>query len=300
MKILVTGSSGLVGSALVPHLKGEGHEVIRLVRSEPRSADEVAWYPDQERLAAAELVGVEGVVHLAGENIASGRWTPAKKRRIEESRTLGTRNLAQTLARLEHPPRVLVSASAIGFYGDRGDELLDENAAPGTGFLADVCRGWEQAADAARDAGVRVVHPRIGVVLSSAGGALTKMLLPFKLGLGGPMGDGRQWMSWITRHDLVRVLTHALGDEELAGPINAVTPNAVRFRDFARTLGRVLSRPAFMPMPAFAARLALGEMADELLLASARVVPTALEARGFSYEQPDLEGALRTILKRSA
>lgn len=298
MKIIVSGASGLIGGALCQHLGEKGHEVLRLVRREPGSDDEIEWHPDQGRVDAGRLEGLDGVCHLAGENIAAGRWTAARKRRIEDSRIGGTNLLARALATAERGPRVLVSASAIGYYGDRGEEVLEESSAPGRGFLPDVCRAWENATDAARDAGIRVVTPRVGVVLSPAGGALAPMLLPFKLGLGGPIGAGRNWMSWISLDDLVRVLAFALEEERLEGPVNAVAPAPERFKDFARTLGRVLARPAFLALPAFAVKLALGEMAKELLLASARVRPARLEGSGFRFEHGSLESALRHVLKR--
>lgn len=300
MNILISGSTGLIGEALTQQLRSAGHQVTRLVRSEPSAADELRWDPSAVTLAPALFAGVDGVVHLAGENIASGRWTAAKKDAIASSRSQGTAWIARSMAACEKPPRVLVSASAIGFYGDRGDEALDEAARPGKGFLPDVCRAWEAAADPARAAGIRVVHPRIGVVLSPDGGALTRMLTPFKLGVGGPIGSGTNWFSWISLHDQVRVLEYALMTESLTGPVNSVAPGTVRFTEFASTLGRVLRRPTFLPTPAFAMRLALGQMADDLILASTRVVPTALTESGFTYDHPNLESALRSVLDRPA
>ncbi len=300
--VAVTGSTGLVGAALTVALARGGHRVVRLVRSgtATRAPGEhtVRWDPGRGTIDAAGLEGVDAVVHLAGESIASGRWTAAKRLRIRDSRVGATRVLAEALAGLERPPATLVAASAVGYYGDRGDEVLREESAPGGGFLADVCREWEAAAAPAARRGLRVVHMRIGMVLAATGGALAALLPPFRLGLGGPVGSGRQWMSWISLDDLVRAILHALATASLAGPINAVAPAPVTNREFARTLGRVLRRPAVLPLPAGAARLLLGRMADELLLASARVVPARLEAAGFTFGDATLERALRRLLAR--
>jgi hypothetical protein len=297
MKVFVSGAGGLVGSALVDALRGDGHDVGRLVR---RRGEEVAgavfWDPDAGVVDGEGLAGAEAVVHLAGEPIAAGRWNAERKARIRDSRTRGTRLLAAAAAALDPPPRVLVSASAVGYYGDRGDEVLTEDAGPGDGFLSEVCVRWEEAADAARERGIRVVHPRIGMVLSPRGGALAKMLVPFRLGLGGVVGGGRQWVSWIALDDLVSALCHALGDEGLAGPVNAVAPAPVTQRELTRTLSRVLKRPAALPLPAFAVRLLLGEMADELLLASARADAARLSAAGFRFRYPDLGATLAALL----
>ncbi|MCE2543527.1 MAG: TIGR01777 family oxidoreductase [Acidobacteria bacterium] len=299
MNVLVSGSSGLIGSALVPALSADGHAVRRLRRAPGAGADATSWNPDDGTFAAGALDGLDAVVHLAGENIAGGRWTASRKSRIRDSRVEGTRRLCAALAALETPPRVLVAASAIGFYGDRGDALLDESAAPGIGFLPEVSRSWEAAAAAAREAGIRVVHLRIGIVLSPAGGALGQMLLPFKLGVGGVLGSGEQYMSWIALDDLVGIVRHALADESLSGPVNAVAPRAVTNREFTRTLGQVLRRPTILPAPAFALRIALGEMADALLLASTRVDPAALRGGSFEFLHPELDGALRQVLDRA-
>ncbi len=293
--VLVSGASGLVGSALVPFLTTGGHTVTRLVRRAPR-AGEVRWDPDGGCLDAAALPAVDAIVHLAGDNIAEGRWTPEKKRRILESRLHGTRLIAETAAALPCPPRVLVCASAIGFYGDRGAEVLDETSAPGSGFLADVCRQWEAAAEPARAAGIRVVHLRFGVVLSSAGGALATMLLPFRLGAGGVLGSGTQWFSWIALDEALDEALRALADERLHGPVNAVAPHPVTNREYTAALGRVLGRPTLLAVPAFAARLAFGETADALLLASTRVVPRALTDAGHAFRFPALAPALRHLL----
>jgi uncharacterized protein len=300
MNVLISGSTGLVGTSLIPLLTTGGHEAIRLVRSKSRSPSKemVHWDPESGHIDPEGLEGLDAVVHLAGENIAGGRWTSARKSRILDSRVKGTRLLCESLARAARPPKVVVCASAIGFYGDRGDEELTESSASGTGFLAEVCREWEAAAEPARAKGIRVVHLRFGVILSPAGGALAKMLLPFKMGVGGIVGSGRQYMSWITLDDAVETILHALATDALSGPVNVVAPNPVTNREFTKTLGRVLSRPTIFPMPAFAARLAFGEMADELLLASARVLPNRLRDTAYRFRHEHLEPGLRHILGR--
>jgi uncharacterized protein (TIGR01777 family) len=299
MNILVTGSTGLVGRALVPFLTAGGHSVIRLVRSRPMTEGVAAfWDPVAGHVDPARLEGLDGVVHLAGESIATGRWTAEKKARIRDSRVNGTRLLCESLAGLGQPPRVLVSASAIGYYGDRGDEILREESAPGAGFLADVCRAWEAATESAQQRNIRVVNLRIGMVLSSMGGALGKMLVPFRMGLGGIIGSGKQFMSWIAIDDVLGSIACALATDALRGPVNAVAPHPVRNREFTKTLGRILARPTIFPMPAFAAQLAFGEMADDLLLSSTRVEPARLSAAGYNFRYPSLEGALRHLLGR--
>ena len=296
MIVAVTGAGGLVGSALVSSLRASGHRVIPLVRRALRAGeDALGWDPSSGSITPA-APALDAVIHLAGESIMGLRWTAAKKQRIRESRTTATRLLVQTLVRLPKPPAVLISASAIGYYGTRGDEVLTEDSRPGTGFLADVARDWEAATAAAIAHGIRVVNPRIGVVLSTRGGALAKMLAPFRLGVGGVVGDGTQWMSWIALEDVVGAIQHALATEALRGPVNAVAPAPVTNAELTRTLGRVLRRPALVPLPAFAARLAMGEMADALLLASQRVVPARLQASGYAFRHPSLEGALRSEL----
>lgn len=295
MRVLVTGSNGLLGSALVPFLTTGGHAVTRLVRS-PAVATEVHWDPAAGELDVARLGGVDAVVHLAGENISEGRWTDDKKRRILESRVNGTRLVSESLAKMEKPPRVLVCASAIGVYGDRGEETVDEQSSLGSGFLADVCRQWEEAAEPARSAGIRVVHLRFGVILSASGGALAKMLLPFWLGAGGALGNGEQYMSWIALDDAVGVVHFALTRDSLCGAVNAVAPAPVTNREYTKTLARVLSRPAIVPVPAFVAKLAFGEMADALLLSSTRVAPRLLQHAGYDFRFPTLEAALRHLL----
>jgi len=296
LDVLVTGSSGLVGRALAPFLTTGGHRVRRLVRHAPASEHEFRWNPETGELDPAALDGVDAIVHLAGENIASRRWSAAQKRRIHDSRMAGTRRLVDAVRALSGKPRVFVSASAVGIYGDRADELLDEESAAGEGFLAQVCQDWE--AEARRLDDVRAVQLRFGVVLSAAGGALARMLTPFKLGAGGRIGSGQQWMSWIALDDAIGAIHHAIFDEELRGAVNAVAPRSVTNAEYTHTLGRVLHRPTLLPMPSFAARLAFGELADELLLASQRVVPRRLQETGYAFAQPDLEGALRHQLGR--
>lgn len=297
MKIAISGASGLVGSTLATELEGDGHGVHPLVRRPARGDREISWDPKAGELDGSALEGLDAVVHLAGESVAKGRWTDAKKRRIRDSRVRGTRLVAETLANLDDPPKTLVCASAIGYYGDRGDERLDESSRAGDGFLADVCVRWEAAAEAAREAGLRVVHLRIGMVLDPDDGALPQLLTPFRLGLGGKVGSGKQWMSWIAIDDLTAVIRHVLEDDEAEGPVNTVSPEPVRNRDFTQTLGQVLHRPTILPLPGFAARLALGEMAEELLLASARVAPRRLEALGYTFRHTELRGALEHLLE---
>lgn len=296
MHILVSGSHGLIGSALVPFLTTGGHQVTRLSRSANAAASTLQWDPEAGRLPTPALDGLDAVVHLAGENIASGRWTAEKKARIHDSRVNGTRLLCEALAQLAHPPQVLVSASAIGFYGDRGDTVVTESSRPGADFLAQVCREWEAATEPARARGIRVVNLRFGMVLSPAGGALAKMLTPFRLGAGGILGDGQQYVSWIALDDVVSVILHALTTEALQGPVNAVAPHPVTNRQFTKTLGHVLGRPTLFPMPAFAARAMFGEMADALLLASIRAEPGQLQTTGYAFGYPELEDALRHLL----
>ncbi len=299
MKVAITGASGLIGGALVPFLTTGGHEVVRLVRRAPRSKDETRWDPEAGEIDAAALEGTDAVVHLAGENIAGGRWTEARKARLRSSRVGPTALLARTLAGLTKKPKVLVSASAIGYYGNRGDEWVTEKDAPADDFLGRLSVEWEAAAEPAREAGIRVVHPRFGVVLSPAGGALGKMLLPFKAGLGGVVGPGTQYMSWIALDDVLGVVHHLLDRAGLEGPVNATAPEPVTNAVFTKTLGRVLGRPTVAPVPAFALRLALGEMADAALLSSTRVRPERLQASGYRFRFPDLEGALRHVLGKT-
>jgi uncharacterized protein len=289
MRIAVTGSSGLVGSSLLPVVVRAGHDVVRLKRP-------AQWDPETNTIDGAPLSGVDAVVHLAGESIAGGRWTAARKQRILDSRVKGTKLIAEAISRMERPPQVFVSASAIGYYGDRGEEVLREESPAGTGFLADVCRQWEAATDAATRKGIRVVHLRTGLVLSARGGAMAKMLLPFKLGLGGKIGSGRQYWSWISIDDLCAAILHSIQASGLHGPLNIVSPSPVTNFEFTKALGRALSRPTIFPMPAFAARYAFGEMADALLLASERVVPAKLLASRFVFHHKELEPTLKYLL----
>jgi len=295
-KILVSGSSGLIGAALIPALKSSGYEITCLVRGTASSRDQIQWDPAQP-LVPESVSGFDAVVHLAGESIV-GRWTEGKKRRIRESRVKGTLRLAEALAQAPQRPRVLISASAIGYYGDRGEETLREDSASGSGFLPEVCREWEDATEPATKAGIRTAQMRFGLVLSRHGGALQKMLPPFRLGVGGNMGSGRQWWSWVDIDDLVGAVQHVIKTETLRGPVNVVGPNPVMNAEFTKTLTSVLSRPAILPMPAFAARLVFGQMGDELLLASQRVEPAKLLASGYVFQKPDLRLALSAILKK--
>jgi uncharacterized protein (TIGR01777 family) len=289
MRIAVTGSSGLVGSALVPSLVSAGHEVVRLKRPEQ-------WDPDRGTIDASVFSGANAVVHLAGENIASGRWTAARKQQILDSRVNGTKLIAETISRIDPPPRVLVSASATGYYGDRGSEVLREESPSGNGFLSEVCRQWEAATGAATRQGMRVVHLRTGLVLSAHGGAIGKMLFPFKFGVGGKIGSGNQYWSWISLDDVCSAIVHCIQAAGLHGPVNIVSPSPVTNFEFTKTLGRILRRPTIFPLPVFAARLAFGEMADALLLASARVEPTKLIASRFVFKHKELQPTLQYLL----
>jgi len=298
VNILVTGSSGLVGSALLVQLSSKGHSVKTLVRREPNHPSEIRWNPPQSGPTPEQLQGIDAVINLAGESIASGRWNAAKKKAIMESRMLGTKILSDAVSRMPVPPKVMISASAIGYYGDRGMEVLKEDSWPGRGFLPEVCQAWEAATTPVIQKGIRVVQLRFGVILSPKGGALAKMLPPFKMGLGGLMGSGSQYMSWIALDDVLGVISYALFGDAIFGAINTVAPQPVTNAEFTRTLGRVLSRPTLLPMPVFAARLAFGELADALLLCSARVEPAYLIRSKYRFQFPVLEDALRHLLKK--
>ncbi len=296
MKVLVTGARGLVGSYLVPYLQSKGHQVTRLVRNSPEGQD-IIWNPEAKEIDKQKLEGFDAVIHLAGDNIASGRWTEAKKTEIKRSRVEGTSFLSETLASLQRPPKVLISASAIGYYGDRCNEILTEASKAGDNFLARVCQEWEAATKPAEANGIRVAKLRIGVVLSPKGGALNKMLPPFKMGAGGRIGSGKQYISWIGLEDLVGIVDFILNNNTLAGPVNAVAPNAVTNDQFTAALGSALKRPTIFPVPGFAAHLLLGEMADELLLSSALVKPEKLLANGYQFRYEDISAALVQILR---
>ena len=299
MRIAISGSSGLIGASLLASFTQEGDEVLRLVRpARGCGAGSICWDPEAGTIDGHALEGVDAVVHLAGESIAGGRWTSARKARILDSRVRSTRLIADALSHLAKPPAVLVTASAVGYYGDRGDEILTEESSPGTGFLSDVCRQWEEATRAAATAHIRTCHIRLGVVLSARGGALKQMLLAFRLGLGGRLGPGRQWMSWIALEDVVGAVRHVLSHPEIEGPANVVAPNVVSNADFTRALAAALHRPACFPVPAFALRLAMGEMATELLLSSARVVPRRLEQTRYVFRHPELGDALKAVFAR--
>ena len=298
MRILVSGSHGLVGGALIKSLLSGGHSVSRLVREVPvKGSSDIEWDPERGTIDRDKLSGFDAVVHLAGESIASGRWTPEKKQRIRESRIKATLLLSNALAESHQPPGVLVSASAIGFYGDRGDELLTELSAPGNDFLAEVCVEWERSTSPAEEKGIRVVRTRFGIILDKKGGALAKMLPPFRLGIGGKVGTGKQWMSWIALDDVITGLQFVIEQESIAGAVNFVAPNPVTNATFTSSLGRTLGRPTFLPVPVFGARLAFGEMADALLLSSQRVEPSKLKESDFSFQHTTLPEALAAILK---
>jgi uncharacterized protein len=301
-KILVSGVSGPIGAALLPSLKSSGWTVVRMVRgtaagqSKDNDSGQIAWNP-AVAIAPEAVSGFDAVIHLAGESIF-GRWTAAKKQKIRESRVAGTLNLASALARAEEKPKVFICGSAIGYYGNRGDEALREESAPGTGFLAEVCQEWEEATTPAVQADIRTAHLRTGIVLSPKGGALGAMLLPFKLGLGGRTGDGRQWMSWIDVQDMVGGIHHILKNDLLQGAVNMVAPKPVRNAEFAKTLAGVLSRPAIFPLPAFAVKTVFGEMGEELLLGSQKVEPGKLISSGYPFRYRELRASLEALLKR--
>jgi uncharacterized protein (TIGR01777 family) len=295
MKVAVTGSSGLIGSSLVSFLSKKDVTVSRILR-ENTEDNEISWKPEGGDWDSAFAGGIDGIVHLAGENIASGRWTKVKKEKIRSSRIEGTKRLCEHILKLPTPPSVFVCASAIGYYGDRGMEFLNEDSSRGSGFLPDVCLGWEEAAESVSKAGLRVVNVRFGIVLSKDGGALAKMLTPFKMGMGGKIGSGTQYMSWVAMDDVTGAIYHALVTDSLKGPVNVTAPNPVTNKEFTNTLGKVLNRPTVMPMPAFAARLAFGEMANDLLLASTKVAPKRLSDSGYEFQYPELANALKHVL----
>jgi len=296
--VAISGVRGLIGSALGASLLSDGHRVLRLERGGITDADVIGWDPEAGRIDAPALEGVDAVVHLAGEGIGERKWTAEQKQRIRDSRVRGTAVLAAAVASREEKPRVFVSASAIGYYGNRGDELLTEDSAPGDDFLSDLCAAWESETQPAADAGVRTVNIRTGIVLARQGGALQRMLLPFRLGLGGKQGSGKQWMSWITLADEVAAIRAAINDERFRGPINLTAPNPVTNEEFAHTLAQVLHRTAVLPTPLLPLKLRYGsELVETLLLVSQRVLPTRLEANGFSFRNPVLEPALTAILR---
>ena len=298
--VAITGSTGLVGRALTDSFRQDNWNIIEMVRRQPTSFQtQVRWDTDHGIVNPPRLNGTDVFVHLAGENIAGGRWNERRKARIRASRVLGTRSISESLASLDRPPKTFICASAVGFYGDRRDEILKEDSQPGRGFLADVCQEWENACQPAVAAGIRVVNLRIGMVVSRHGGALDAMLLPFKLGLGGKVGSGNQYWSWVALDDLVGIIRHAIKTESLSGPVNAVAPCPVTNRDFTRALGAALDRPTVMPMPAFAARLAIGEMAPALLIASQRVIPERLNETGYPFQFSSIDACLQHELNGS-
>ena len=295
-RVLVTGANGLIGSSLVADLTRAGVRVLRAVRRPPRDPDEVTWHPERGLEPSEAVEGLSGVVHLAGESLSAGRWTPARKRRIRDSRVEATLRLCRGLAALRRPPAVFVGASAIGWYGSPGDEWVDETWPPADTFLARLVHDWERAADPARQAGTRVVHTRLGLVLAPGGGVLAQLLPPFRLGLGGPIAGGRAWWSWVAIDDVVGLQRRALTDPAMTGPFNAVSPEPVRNAEFTRLLARVLRRPAFLPVPAFALRLVFGEMADEAILASVRASSARATGAGYAFRFPRLDDALARLL----
>ncbi len=297
MKILLSGASGMIGSAWRETATQQGHEAFCLQRAHPKKPNDVSWNPSTGFEKPELLEGFDAVIHLAGENIASGRWTANRKQLIRDSRVLGTRILSATLAERDVPPKVMICASAVGYYGNQDNQELTESSPRGDSFLAEVCHDWEEACSPLRRKGARVVNLRSGMVLSSQGGALKKMLPLFKAGLGGVIGDGKMYMSWITLEDIVRVINFCLNSDELDGPVNTVAPNPVTNKEFTKTLGKILNRPTWLPTPAFALKLALGEMADELLLSSIRAVPEKLLNSGFAFRHLNLSDGLIASLK---
>lgn len=300
MKVLVVGSSGLVGKALTKELSAKGHDVYSLVREQKAVKEKnILWDPVSGKVDSSKLEGMDAVVNLAGENVASGRWTPQKKKKIWDSRVLGTKNLIRAFQALKTPPKLLINASAIGYYGETGDQPADEKTSRGSHFLSSVTADWEDAANEAKKLDMRLVKLRIGVVLATEGGALKKMLVPFRLGLGGQVSHGRQYMSWIALQDLVSIILFSLENKEVEGAVNAVAPNPVTNKEFTKTLGKVLCRPTIFPLPAIIARFIMGEMADELLLVSSRIAPKALKKYGYTFKHPHLKEALESILNET-
>ena len=297
MNVAVTGASGLIGSALVNLLTSKGHTVHKIVRSKSQENEEdINWLPEHGDWDTAFSNGLDAVVHLAGENIASNRWSEKKKEKIRNSRIMGTRRLCENILKLGNPPDVFVCASAIGFYGDRGDEILTEESSIGDRFLSEVCEKWEEEAAVASSDNTRVVNLRFAMVISSEGGAIPEMLSAFKKGVGGRLGSGKQYVSWVVIDDAINAIHHVLTNDSLRGPVNVSSPNPVTNKVFTKTFGKIIKRPTFMPMPAFAVRLAFGEIADELLLASTRVEPAKLIDSGFKFEYSDIGDALRKVL----
>ena len=297
MKVLITGAGGLIGHALQKSFTEKGYELLLASRKEPQDDQHIQWDVETGFTDPEKLEGIDAVVHLAGENISGLRWTEEKKKAIRESRVLGTRNVVDAISKLKHKPKVLVSSSAIGFYGDRGEEEVTESSAAGDNFLAEVCKAWESESRRAEDAGIRTVLLRTGIVLSKDGGALATMLTPFKLGVGGVVGSGKQWMSWISLDDHVAVINYAIENENLRGAVNSVSPHAVTNQEFTKTLGEVLYRPTFLPLPEFAVSMIFGEMGDALLLASTKVIPKRLEDAGFEFKYLELKPAIEHAVR---
>lgn len=296
MKILISGSRGFIGTPLTERMAGQGHQIVRLVRKPESGA--IFWDPYRRTIDQSLLENFDAVIHLAGRTIAGGRWTKSAKKEIFDSRILPTRFLAETLANLKHPPKTLVCASAVGFFGDRGDQVLTEDSAPGEGFLPELCLAWEKACDPARERGIRTINLRTSLVLASRGGALGPMFLPFKIGVGGRFGSGAQYMSWVSLSDVISIIEFALTHDSVSGPVNVAAPEPISNREFTTTLGRVLRRPTLFTMPAFAVRLLLGEMGDALLLSSARAIPEKLLKAGYKFLDTDIEETLRRLLDR--
>jgi uncharacterized protein (TIGR01777 family) len=298
MKILISGASGFIGSHLAPFLEGQGHEMIKLVRHENLGSNEIHWHPMKGILDPASVENIDAAIHLSGESIGSLRWTEKKKQAIRDSRVKSTQLLAKTFAKLKHPPKIWLNASAVGFYGNRGNEVLMEESGPGNNFLAEVCREWENAAEEAANMGIRIVFLRFGVVLSKDGGVLKNMLLPFKAGLGGKLGSGQQYMSWVALDDLISAVSFILTDSNLQGPVNVSAPNPVTNAEFTEALGKALNRPAKLGVPAFALKMILGEVADEMLLSSCRAVPQKLNLANYSFAYPDLASAFHSFFNK--